>query len=344
MAIPLPKVPKVNDVFKKNLFSVGLDIGSTSVKICRIEFSKDKTSLIEYKIIPVQINPAEVLKQASQEVELRIANASISGPSTIIRYVDFPKMSLDDLRKALKFEAQKFIPFSVADVNLDASILKQDTGSGKMLIAVVAVKKDFLNQKMKILNESEFKAHIIDVDSLALINAFNFNYPKNDPGRPKSLALLNIGASLSNLNILEEEIPLLSRDISIAGNNVTQKIMEAFGIDAKAAEALKINPDKDRMQKIITSTESIISSLATEIRVSFDYYESQSASSVEKIYLSGGGSLLLGLKDSLSNLLDIPVEFWDPLKRINLSPDIEIQKVKSLASELGVAVGLALRV
>ncbi len=252
-------------------------------------------------------------------------------------------MSPDELKKALKFEAQKYIPFSLAEVNIDAAILKDNLQDNKMLVAIAAVKKDFFTQRLKLFEGSDFKINIIDIDSLALINAFNFNYPRDNNTKPKSVALLNIGATFSNLNILEDGAPLLSRDMNIAGNNFTQKIADAFEMDFKAAEELKINPDKERMQKLIQVTEPAVSSLATEIRVSFDYYESQSASSVGKIFLSGGGSLFLGLKDALANSLGIEVEYWDTLKQISVSSAIDPVKLKSVSSQLGIALGLALR-
>ena len=330
--------------FKKSQSRVGLDIGSSSVKAIKLKFENDSVELCDFAVISTLENGfAHAARQAMQPLEIKTVNTSVSGPSTIIRYVNFPKMSPDELKKALKFEAQKYIPFSLAEVNIDAAILKDNLQDNKMLVAIAAVKKDFFTQRLKLFEGSDFKINIIDIDSLALINAFNFNYPRDSNTKPKSAALLNIGATFSNLNILEDGAPLLSRDMNIAGNNFTQKIADAFEMDFKAAEELKINPDKERMQKLIQATEPAVSNLATEIRVSFDYYESQSASSVGKIFLSGGGSSFLGLKDALANSLGIEVEYWDTLKQISVSSTIDSAKLKSVSSQLGIALGLALR-
>jgi type IV pilus assembly protein PilM len=252
-------------------------------------------------------------------------------------------MSSGELRQALKFEAQKYIPFSLDEVNLDSFILKEDLPDNKMLVLLAAVKKEFLRERLKIIESAGFKASIVDIDSLALINAFNFNYAKDsDILKNKTIALLNIGAALTNLNILEDGIPCLSRDIQIAGNNFTQKLMDIFGLDFKSAEELKINP-KERLQKVSQAIEAVLVNLASEVRTSFDYYESQSASDVIKIFLSGGSSLFSGLKDMLANLVGIEVEPWNPIGKINIGDSVDAEKVKAVSNQLAVAIGLALR-
>ncbi|MCU0652554.1 MAG: pilus assembly protein PilM [Candidatus Omnitrophica bacterium] len=328
--------------FKKDRICLGLDLGTSAIKFCKLKFSKEGVELSDFYLGPAP--GPEALKQAAQRMDLRLANIAVSGPATIIRYVNFPKMSRDELKKALKFEAQKYIPFSLAEVNMDVVILKDNPQENKMLVAIVAVKKDFLAQRIKIFEAADFKINLIDIDSLALVNAFNFSYPRENSTRPKSFALLNVGATFSNLNILEDGTPsLLSRDINIAGNNFTHKIADSFAIDFKAAEELKINPEKEKIQKIIQAGETVLSGLAGEIRVSFDYYESQSASSVGKIFLSGAGGLFPGFKDALANLLGIEVEYWEPLKQIRISSSLDAEKIKSSSSQLAIALGLALR-
>jgi type IV pilus assembly protein PilM len=210
---------------------------------------------------------------------------------------------------------------------------------------VVAAKKEAISERIKLVQDSGFKIKVIDVDSLALINAFNFNYHSEDEkDLPKVIALLNIGAAVSNLSILEAGVPVFSRDIYIAGNNFSKKIADALSIDLKAAEGLKINPDKEKLEKVSAAIELILSGLASEVRTSFDYYESQSSSSVEKIFLSGGGSLSLNLKDSLNRLLGIDIDYWDPTKRITFLVDqASSQQIKSYLRHFPVALGLAMR-
>jgi type IV pilus assembly protein PilM len=227
---------------------------------------------------------------------------------------------------------------------VDSHILKEDLPDNKMLVLLAAVRKDFLNQRMKIIEDAGLKVNLVDIDSICLINAFNFNYSqeKENIGN-KAIALLNIGAAASNLDILEEGVPRLSRNINIAGNNFTQKLADALGSDFKSAENLKLNADADKIDRINTAVESTLTNLASEIRTSFDYYESQCAANVSKIFLSGGGSKIPGLKDMLKNLLGMEVESWDCLKQINISSNINPEEAKAFSNQLAVAVGLALR-
>lgn len=329
---------------KINQFSIGLDIGTSQIKLVKLKFAKDVVELCDYYVADVKPDLAGALELAAKHQELKFVNISFCGPSTTIRYVDSPKMSQDELRKSLKFEAQKYIPFSVAEVNLDAAILKNDLPDNKMSVVIAAVKKDILNQRMKLFEAPGFRIGVVDIDSLSLINAFNFNFSLKPAGLPKIISLLNIGSTFSSLNILDDGIPVLSRDIDMAGgNSFTQKISEAPSVDLNNTEGLKINTDQDKVSKTAKAGESALSALASEIRVSFDYYESQSASVVSKIFISGGTSLLPGLKDSLADLLGIEVSYWNCFERINIADNIDPEKLKQISSQLAVSVGLSLR-
>lgn len=298
----------------KEKFSFGLDIGSSAIKLIKLRFLKEKVEFSNFVLEPTSQDPAQALKQIAESEGIKSLNLSVSGPAVIIRYVNFPRMNNQELKQALRFETEKLIPFPLNEVNLDSYILKQDLPDNKMLVLLAAVKLEFIEQRLKLMEAAGLKANIIDIDSLALINAFNFNYsPENSNFKNKGIAILNIGAMITNLNILEDGIPRLSRDINIAGNNFTQRLQDE------------------------------LANLAHEIRTSFDYYESQGASSVVKIFLSGGGSKCSGLKDMLANLIGIEAEYWDPLRQINISHNIDLEKVKDISPQLAVAVGLALR-
>lgn len=327
----------------KEKFSIGLDIGTHTIKIAKLKFAKDAIELGGFELESTQVNPADTLKNLAKSQGIETVNIGVSGPQSVIRYITFPRMNEDELRQSLRFEAQKHIPFSISEINLDGYILKEDLPDNKMLVLLAAVKKELINQRLKSIEDAGIKVNIVDIDSLALINAFNFNYSQDDFLKQKAIALLNIGASLTNLNILENGIPSLSRDMHLAGNNFTQKLVDAFGMDFKSAEDLKNNPDSERANKVKQAIESVLTNLAGEIRISFDYFESQSTTSVAKIFLSGGSCKSLGLKEMLANSLGIEVEYWDPLKLINVSSKIDPEKAKAYSGQLAVALGLALR-
>ncbi|MCX5694242.1 MAG: type IV pilus assembly protein PilM [Candidatus Omnitrophica bacterium] len=349
----------------KERFNFGLDIGTQSIKCVKLKVNGSAAELVSFDLQESQLDPTEVLKKIKHDQGADLVNISFCGVSTVIRYVNFLRMNKTELNGALKFEAQKHIPFSVEEVNLDAEILRDDLPENKMLVLIAAIKKELILQRIKVLENVGLRANIIDIDSLALVNAFNFNYPKtglpennlpsNDSavvsqsqkpegaGAHKSICLLNIGSTITNVNILDNSVVRLSRDIHAGGVNFTKKLMDVFELDFKAAEELKINPAQDKVDRARASLESTFTHLATEIRTSFDYYESQNTSSVVKIFLSGGASKTAGLKEMLASCLGIPVETWDPFKQIKIPDTLDREKLNKIHDQLNIAVGLALR-
>jgi len=333
----------------KERFSFGLDIGTQSIKCVKLKVSGSVVELMAFDLQESMLDPTEVLKKIKHSLGADLVNISFCGASTVIRYVNFLRMNKAELKGALKFEAQKHIPFSVEEVNLDAEILRDDLPENKMLVLIAALKKELISQRIKLLESAGLRPNIIDIDSLALVNAFNFNYPKtespeNKPeGKDKTIALLNIGSTITNVNILENGLVRLSRDIHSGGANFTKKLADVFELDFKAAEELKVNPAPDKADKIKAAIEGVLTNLASEIRTSFDYYESQNTSNVVKIFLSGGASKIAGLKEMLATCLGIPVEPWDPFKQIKVGDTIDRQKLNKFNEQFNVAVGLALR-
>lgn len=329
-------------ILSREQVNLGLDIGTSAVKFVKLRYNKAEAELGGLGIKPLTADLDSVLKEVCQEQNVKKANISISGPSAIIRYANFPRMTQQELRQSLKFEAQKYIPFSVSDVNFDATILKSDLPDNKMLVLLAAVKKDSLSQRLKYFEGSGLSVSGVDIDAIAMVNAFGFNYSGDEFIGSKTVALLNIGASFSNLSILEAGAPRLSRDIQVAGNNFTQKLSESLELDFKSAEELKLRPSKDKAEKVSAALEQVLSGLAAEVRTSFDYYESQSTVSVVKIFLSGGSSAFPGLKDALANMLGIAVELWDPFKKITAVEGKLSERPGILPEQFAVALGLAL--
>jgi type IV pilus assembly protein PilM len=326
----------------KERFSIGLDIGTQSIKSVKLKTSGDLMELVAFDLEESQLDPLEALKKIKHAQNAELVNISFCGSSTVIRYVNFLRMSKSELRQALKFEAAKHIPFSLEEVYLDAEILKDDLPENKMLVLIAALKKEFIQQRLKSLESAGLKPNIVQVDSLVLINAFNFNYPKNEIPENKSICLINIGSTISNVNIMDHAAARLSRDIHSGGANFTKKLMDIFSIDFKAAEELKNNPDPERAGKVKAAFESVLTNLALEIRTSFDYYESLNNSSVVKIFLSGGGSKIAGFNEMLANCLGMEVESWDPFKQIKINDNIDTVKLNKYCGQFNVAVGLAL--
>ena len=162
----------------KERFSFGLDIGTHSIKCVKLKVTGSAVELVDFDLQESLLDSTEVLKKIKHAQGADLVNISFCGASTVIRYVNFLRMSKLELKGALKFEAQKHIPFSVEEVNLDAEILREDLPENKMLVLIAAIKKELIAQRIKLLEASGLRPNVIDIDSLALVNVFNFNYPK----------------------------------------------------------------------------------------------------------------------------------------------------------------------
>ncbi|MFA6384134.1 MAG: type IV pilus assembly protein PilM [Candidatus Omnitrophota bacterium] len=339
-------IPFIKDLtarFAPEKVSIGLNIGVSTIKLAKLRFGRDKIELTGYAIEPNALDPEETLKKLIQSQSIKSVSISVSGQQAIIRYIEFPRMTPVELKQALKFEAQKHIPFPIAEVNIDGCIMKDNLPDNKMRVLLAAVKKESLDQKLRQMRSLGIDVSLVEIDSVSLINAFNFSYTDGADVKNKVVGLINIGSATSNLNILEAGVPMLSRDIQIGGNHFTQRIADVLGVDFKSAESVKTCGDSAQRDKISGAVESVLAKLAQEIRTSFDYYESRSVSSVEKIFISGGGTMYEGFKDMLGGFMGITVESWDPFKKIAIADGLDAAKVRAVGSQLAVAIGLALR-
>ena len=339
----IPFIDKFTSKLVTEKVSIGLNIGVSTIKLAKLKFGRDKIELTGYAIEPNPLDPDETLRKLIQSQSIKSVGISVSGQQAIIRYIELPRMSPSELKQALKFEAQKHIPFPVAEVNLDGCIMKDNLPDNKMRVLLAAVKKESIDQKLRQMRALGIDVSLIEIDSVSLINAFNFSYTDDEDVKNKAVGLINIGSATSNLNILEAGVPMLSRDIQIGGNHFTQRIADVLGSDFKSAEALKMSGDKAQQDKVSGAVESVLAKLAQEIRTSFDYYESRSVSSVEKIFISGGATLYEGFKDMLGGFLGLTVENWDPFKKIAIAEGLDAPRIHAVGSQLAVAIGLALR-
>jgi type IV pilus assembly protein PilM len=332
----------IKSKFLKERVSAGLDIGSSSLRLIKLRFLQETVELAACEEIPLRPDAPSAINELAQRHNLERVNIAVSGPAVVTRYAVFPKMQPQELSQSLKFEAQKHIPFEINDVYLDAAILKSDLGDNKMLVLVCAAKKEVINARLKLFEGLKVKVNLIDLDCLGIINAFLFNYSEEKESA-KTFALLDIGSRTSSLSIVDESIPGLNRDIHFGADDITRKLQEELHLDPVQAEEVKINPGPMHAAGITAAIEYVVSSLADEIRTSFDYYESQNASTVGRIFLSGAGSNIAGFRDSLANVLGMQVDHWDPLRKIIFGGNFDTQELKSQSLKLAVAVGLALR-
>ncbi|MFH1778472.1 MAG: type IV pilus assembly protein PilM [Candidatus Omnitrophota bacterium] len=301
------KIPFISLSKTKN--RVGLDIGTSSVKVLALSAQKSGCYQLDYfSIQPFEGERSrdkivQAIKQAMGTSNIKKVVISVAGQSVVVRQVLFPKMSEDELKSAIRYEAEKHIPFNIDEVYLDAQIVDEKTGDNKIKVLIVAAKKELIDERLTYLTEAGLEVEAIDCDSIAITNAFIFN--NAGLGKEKTLALINIGASMTNVCILKDEMLNFVRDTPIGAEN--------------------------------------LENLDTQIRLSFDYYENQFGKGIDGIYLSGGGSRQAGLSERLSQAFGIESSVWDPTKNLTISPNISKESLKDVSNQLAVCLGLAMR-
>lgn len=325
---------------------IALDIGAHTLKMLKTEWPGQKPTLVTMGIKRSAGLKKEALSEAIKAMaeELGIveteANIAIAGSSVVIRFITMPKMKEADLRNAIKFEAEKFVPFNMTECALDFQMLKNSEPDNKLNVILVAAKRELVDYKINAVEAAGFTVDLIDVDSLAVSNAFLQGLPEQKPD--KTIALLNIGASSTNLSILRGESIAFVRDIGIGGNDFTEAISKSLNMNFEAAEELKISP-KERSAEVQNSVKGVIDDLLDDVKLSFSYHENQSGRSIDEIYVSGGSSNLLGLADVFQEMFGSKPSAWDPLSFMDTGSAKIDPATAKMKNFFAVAAGLALR-
>ena len=341
---------------KKEL--IGLDIGSSSIKAVEFDWGKKTPKLKHFGMIPLPpeaivdgafMDSASIVESIRSLVEgLRIKTkkvaVSISGHSVYIKTINVPTMSEVQLEESIKWEAEQQIPFDIEDVNLDFQILDEQVSPDQMPVLLVAAKKDMINDYTAVIEEAGLQPTIVDVDVFAIENAYNLNFESPEE---EVVALVNIGASVMNINILKRGTSAFTRDISIGGRQITEEIQKRLKMTYEEAESLKVkgrdagaqNPE---VEKIIQGTAE---QLATEVRRSLEFFAaSSSGGEIKKIFLSGGCAKIQMLPGLIEERISMPVEVFNPFAKIDYNPEVfDPEYIKQVAPLAAVGVGLALR-
>lgn len=321
--------------------AVGIDIGNHSIKLIEVEDKKGQIELTKCSVRRViGGNTKSALEDLISEAKLSLkrVNISLSGPSIIVRYIKMPPMSEQELKSAIKFEAEKYIPFNLKDSIVDCAMLDKSV-SGSQRVLLVAAKKNEVDDLLRLFKDLGLEINIIDIDSFAFLNSFHRLEGGGD-NEKHTYGLINMGARFSNMNIIMKGNVYFTRDVLWGGADITNRLRDAMGIGAQEAERLKEGPGEKR-EEIANIITPVLERLTSQVRMSFDYFESQFGRNVERLYISGGSSYLFNVVDFLKDNLGAETLLWNPLEGINISqPSKETEQLPAL---FAVAVGLALR-
>ena len=336
---------------------VGLDVGSSSIKA--VELKRGRKG-IEVTHVGLEALPADIVVDsmivdsgtvssaisklfADNEIKSRAVATSVSGHSVIVKKIPLPMMSDQELAETIQKEAAQAIPFDIADVSIDYQILSEDPSSPTMDVLLVAVKKDKILNYTNVLSMAGKSPAIVDIDAFALQNCYEYNY---EPAPNSTVALLNLGASVMNINIVKGTVPLFTRDVSVGGHQYTDSLQKELDLSFDDAESLKLGNkvgtvSEDAKLPILQQVTEII---VLEIQKTFDFFRATAAGEhIEKIYLAGGSCKVPGLIESLRQEFSLPVEELNPFQRVLPPEGPGLELVEKNAGQLAVAVGLALR-
>ncbi|MBN2143032.1 MAG: type IV pilus assembly protein PilM [Candidatus Aureabacteria bacterium] len=326
-----------------------VDVGTQYVKVLDLTVKKDQATLHNYRILNlIQSGRRFVIKEIGKIIKKSLLDmgiaekyslTSVAGKSVVVRFMDLPNMTIKELKSSLKYQADLHIPFDMNDAMYDCQILPDSTlPQGRMRVVVAAALKKEAIKVLEVIRSATLIPKKVDVDAMALANAFVWGMSKED--EDQSLALVNIGASRTNITILKKGIPSLCRELNFGGISLTESIASGLNISFDEAEAKKIEGDSSISRYIEESIKPLCNGLAQ----SFDFFEGSVGTHVSHVYISGGGAQIRGMMDYLKNSLNRNVRIWNSLRSINIDslPEREKELLQSNSPLLTVALGIGL--
>lgn len=373
--------------------AIGVDTGSNTIKVIQLKRAGSRYELDKFATAPVYPSgdrpedpqaqrdaKIEALKRALVESKIKSKNAisAVSGDSVIVRYLQLPQMPENELKKALQWEAEEYIPFRLDEVNIDSMVLGPSADDeNRADVLLVSAKKDLVADHLSIIKGAGLNPTLVDVDSFAFLNCYEQNY---DIQADECVALVNMGAQITGISMFQNGIPRFSRDIPIGGDTITSAISSHMRCPYAEAETLKINQgasppsesqvdtaqtfsgslmdtirgtvdemtggegsEEDSSQVVARAIDGVLVDLISEVQRSIEFFENQMRGvSVSRIILGGGTAMLINLKERFEQVHSLPTEVIDPLRKIQ-APGSESARLDPIKHSLGVGIGLAIR-
>lgn len=354
---------------------VALDIGGHSIKLAQMKKTNKGYELLNLAMISLppdtivdgEIENPEAVTEAinnlmkSEKIKNKNVVLGITGQSIVIRKISVPLMSPDQLAEMIREEAEQYIPYDIDEVNLDFEIIKAEgeipeektetpeeppeegEEEKQMDVIIVAVRKDTIQVFLDVAKEAGLKPRVMDLASFALGNIFEMN---EEIELDTTIALVNIGASMTNVNIIENGQTAFTRDMSVGGNNISEDIQTNLSVGFADAERLKLGALKEGFSNkdIIPHVRSGIEFICDELAKTFEQYEQTSEFKVSKIFLSGGSSLFEGLDTIVQEYLGIDTEVANVLRNVSYNKKhFDPEYVETMGTVAAVTIGLALR-
>ncbi len=338
---------------------VGLDIGSKAIKAAEVIESKKGYTLSKFGMVDIPPGlieegaikdpeaVADIIRNLFKSYGLRNRNVAlaIGGYSVIVKKISVQSTTEEQLQDTIQFEAEQYIPFDINDVNLDFQILgENDNNPNQMNVLLVAAKKEMVNDYVHLAELAGLDPRIIDVDAFALQNVFELNY---EPTPEDNIALIDIGASKTSLNILKGDTSVFMRDVSLGCGQINQKIAALVDCSLDEAEAIKFGEGSGKIsaEDLSDIISSVVTDWCTEIRRALDFfYSTYPDDQIKKIILGGGGGNIQELRQLLAVETSAEVQTINPFQRFFLDSDrFDTDYLEKIAPQASICMGLATR-
>ncbi|MBE9485926.1 MAG: type IV pilus assembly protein PilM [Chloroflexi bacterium] len=339
---------------------VGIDVGSSAIKLVRLRESRGNFHLVNIGIMPLA--PETIVDSAimdstaivgaiqnlmaGMKVKAKRVATSVSGHSVIIRKIMLPVMTDAELEASIQWEAEQYIPFDISEVNIDFQIIGPDAKDpSQMNVILVAAKKDFVDDFVAVFIEAGLEPMLMDIDCFAVENMFDYNYGFVED---EVVALIDLGASATSVNVLKGEASVFTRDIQAGGNLLSEELQKRLGFSREEAERAKLGDrdiadvDADSINEVLTDA---IENLVQEVQRSLDFFTATSSEDrVSKVYLTGGVSSSEQVREALETRLGIPAERVNPFRNLTINEkEFDSEYLNAIGPMFSVATGLAMR-
>src|SRR3984893_18440193 len=295
----------------KNL--VGVDIGASSIKVVQLKESRKKLQVVRWGWAPLPpqtiidghvMNSGAVTEALARifhdgNIQQRDVAIGVYGQSVIVRKITVPMMTPGELDEQIHWEAEQHIPFDIKLMSIDYEVLRRRPEAGQMDLLLVAAKKDEINDYAAILREAKLKPIVVDINAFTIQNIFEYQQELPKEG---TIALLNVGAAVSSLNIVAKGVSAFTREITNAGNAITEEIRKALSCSYEQAEAYKMGGGETQIvpQEVTAIIQQACQGLAGEIQRSLDFHLATSGEQdIGRIYISGGSAYLAPLWEAI---------------------------------------------
>lgn len=340
----------------KNL--VGVDIGASAIKVVQLKESRKKLQVVRYGFAPLPaqaiidghvMNSGAVVESLQrifhdQKISQKDVAIGVYGQSVIVRKITVPMMTNEELEEQIGWEAEQHIPFDIKVMSIDYEVLRRRPEAAQMDLLLVAAKKDEINDYAAIVREAKLKPVIVDINAFTIQNIFEYQHGLPEDG---TIALLNVGAAVSSLNIVSRGVSAFTREITNAGNSITEEIQKQCNVPFEQAEAYKCGggPTDIVPQEVHHIIQSACDGLAGEIQRSLDFYLATSGETeISRIFVSGGSAYLAPLCQSIEKRAHVPVQVFDPMANLGVDAKyVNEHDMRLRAAQLVVALGLSLR-